>query len=316
MRQNIIVFILTGTLITTAFLLSFTPVHDQILNSDSSDRERSVEVPTWQKSEYWTFSVKSFYGENSVIDLVCYDISDGNYYIGSNSREHALVHAVYNTNPMLGRMTIDNLDVYENGVPKSLYQFPLKDGSQWKSTLYEKDLNANAKLIDNDQQIKIIAVAEDGFTLIYNYVPELNWFSTFNIIDEEGREIFSLELIEHNYNYQGTVYFMRATDLYTTSNLAASDGDFSVSGHSKYGDFDFLAVGIKSYENIRMVNTVLVSPDNVHYRIGSGNYNIYEIPAEKGIWTADLYTFPIIFTFTKPVVELQISGVIEYSTVL
>jgi hypothetical protein len=315
MQFKVIILIIAGMLITTGFLLSFGPVSDQINGDTSSDNNSNTDVPGWQKAEYWSYSVNSMYNEPAEIDMVVYDNSNGNYFVGTDSRDHALVHSVYNINPMLGRMTVDNLDVYENGEPKSLYQFPLTDGASWQNTLHEKSYDVEAST-SGDGEFSIIAVAEDGSILAYDYDPAVNWFTYFTIIDRNGNDIFSLELIEHGYDYKGTVYFMRATDLYSSSSLATDNGEFTVSGHSKYGDFDHIAVGIKSTQNYRMINTVLTSPSDRHYRIGSGNFEITEIQAENGDWTASVYSMPNMFAFVPPLVEVQISGVIEYSAEL
>lgn len=317
MKLKVIILLITGMLIATGFLLSYGPVN-QLVEKDTSDKTApSVEVPSWHVAEYWTYTVNTIYRSPVEIDMVVYDITSTDYLVGTDNRDHALVHSVYNINPMLGRQTLENLDVYENGVAKSLYKFPLTDGATWQNTLYEKELTAQATYTVESNEYWIIATAENGFMLEYNYVPEVNWFSSFRIVDEGGYDLFSMQLIEHGYDYEGKVYFMRAKDLFSTSSLYTDTGEFTVNGHPAYGDFDFIAAGVRSTENHRLTNVVLTSPGNYHYRVNSGIYTLTEIPNENGMWKADVISLPIRSYFIiPPLIEIQIAGVIEYTAEL
>ena len=44
--------------------------------------------------------------------------------VGISSEKEAQRHAVVNHNPFLGRVTFDQLSVYENGEPQRVFNFP------------------------------------------------------------------------------------------------------------------------------------------------------------------------------------------------
>ena len=319
MNWKWIILTIVGILVLSAFLLPNGPVTEKPTKTlNSFGFENSVTVPTWQISEYWTYNVESDYFQSSVINLVCYDISDGNYYIGTDSRDHALTHAVYNINPMLGRQTIINLDVYENGESKPLYKFPLTTGDSWQNNLYERELYVQAQFNEDIMGYDIQASDENGFSLNYNYIPSIHWFSEFSIVDETGKTLYSLELVDHGYGFSGQVYFMRASDLWDSE--TSDTNQFSVNGHQKYGDFDFLAVGIEIPNNPTGIMFVEISgPSNIddHHDSYLGPValgHFLEIPNENGEWTISYYTNK--FTFLKPQMNLKVAGVLEYSAIL
>ena len=316
MKLKMIILLITGMFIASGFLLSYGPVSNLTELNDTENAKAGAQVPVWQKAEYWTYAINTVYSDPDEIDMVVYDITSTDYMIGTNDRDHALVHSIYNINPMLGRQTIDNLDIYENGEPKSFYNFPLTDGASWQSTLYERDLKAETTYLADTNEYHIVATSESGFVLEYNFVTEANWFTKFKIIDEGGYELFSMDLVEHGYGYEGKVFFMRARDLFSTSNLNRDTGEFTVSGHPKYGDFDFLAAGVRTVGDQRFSNVFLTSPDNTHYRLNKGMYTITEVPNENGIWSADMVRFPVVTYSRIPLAEVQISGVIEYTAEL
>jgi hypothetical protein len=292
------------------------------INSGSEDGES---VPTWQVSEYWSYNVESSVGHTSpsIIELVCYDISDGNYYIGTSSRDHALIHAVYNLNPMLGRQTVSNLDVYENGEPKAMYSFPLNDGSSWQNSLFDRTLSASASYNDRIETAigvfagyEITASSEDGFTLEYNYIPAINWFSSF-AISEQGEIVYALELVEHGSGYEGDLYFMRASDLLENTLSSANPETFSVNGHPRHGNFDFIAVGFDTDYSPLLWRIEITNPaGNVQYRSNSPSGSITEMPNMNGDWTVQAGMFLPALMFRQPTVDVQIAGVLEYSVTL
>jgi hypothetical protein len=308
-------------LIISALLISTGQVRDQTPETGVSENTHSAEVPQWQISEFWRYSIQ-YDKTTTEIDLVCYDLTDNDYFIGTSSRDHAMVHAVYNINPMLGRQTVDNLDVYENGVPKSMFAFPLTDGSSWQNTLYGHDFTVNAEYCDNIETslgsfsgFEISARSADGISIAYDFIPALNWFSKL-VIEDSNSVFLEMTLKDHDYGFKGEVYFMRARDLYDASSSSGGN-DFSVSGHPKYGDFDFLAVGITT-ETINTPMFVEISGPVNDYSYPvfrtSGTKFISEIPNYNGDWSVDYYSR--MFLFYQPEVDVKIAGVLEYSAVL
>jgi hypothetical protein len=322
MNLKWIVLAIAGLFVISTFLLPYGPiVNNSIEDIDNSNSDNTADVPTWQVSEYWKYSVKYDNFAQTEINLVCYDISNGNYYIGTDSRDQALIHAVYNVNPMLGRQTTTNLDVYENGESKQMYAFPLKDGARWQNTLFERELNVKATHNEHTNGFEITAQDENGFTLEYNYMPEVNWFSEFRIIDETGQIIYELELLDHGYDYEGPTYFMRARDLFDSTSTIIDNpvyevDNFEVNGHPKYGDFDFLALGITlSDESAQPMSMMISDPTgNIQYRNKiveeSSETSILELPNLNGMWTIRYHQFH------ESSMNIYVAGVLEYSTIL
>lgn len=320
-----IILPIVGLLLLASFVIPLG-MQEKENDYDPSTMDETASVPNWQESEYWKYDVQSDYFPACEIYLVCYDIDDDNYYIGTDNRDSALIHAVYNVNPMLGRQTITNLDVFENGEPKSMYSFPLEDGASWDNTLFEKNLKVKANYNEEIQTnpgvfygFEIIAEDEAGFSLEYDYIPDLGWFSKFKAVDETGNVLYEMEIIEHGYDYEGTVYFMRARDLFDSTN--ADTNKFSVSHHPKYGDYDFLAVGLEIpwYSGL-FVYVELTGPtfDSQYYRSYMGTIPLgiaMEIPNINGEWSVNYGSWPPTF-FRGPEVNIKVAGVLEYSAVL
>jgi len=118
-----------------------------INTSDGSDdgiAETVVSLPQWEVSDWWLYTfVTPEFGEDSA-RLVVSEINDADdiYMLGISSEREAQRHAVVNHNPFLGRVTIDNLSIFENGEAQNVFQFPWRDGDSWQFTLFEQSWSA------------------------------------------------------------------------------------------------------------------------------------------------------------------------------
>ena len=203
----------SGIIVLVLVLAIFSIPSSTYNNISKTNQETETRAcPTWEISDYWQYSIETEHFPDTESFMVCYDIVDENYMIGVEERQQALIHSLFNVNPMLGRISIDNLAVYENGEPKNMYQFPLTHNKNWQVNMFNHELMAKAKfnpnIITNQGKLpgfEITAKADNGFIVIYNYVPEVMWFTTFTVINEDGTIVYNLELIDHGTGFQGTV---------------------------------------------------------------------------------------------------------------
>ena len=111
-------------------VLMLLPLSGCISTTSYSDSESfnvdSTEKPGWDIGDWWlyTFETPQF-GEDTA-RLVVTEIREDNglYMLGISSEREAQRHAVINHNPFLGRVTIGELSVYENGDPQPVFKFP------------------------------------------------------------------------------------------------------------------------------------------------------------------------------------------------
>jgi len=286
--------------------------------------------PVWEISDYWEYSIETEHFPDTEAFMACYDIVDENYMVGVDDRQQALIHSLFNVNPMLGRITMDDLSVYENGEPKNMYQFPLFNNRNWQFNMFKHDLIANAKynpFISSSQGIlpgfEITAKADNGFIVIYNYIPKIKWFTEFTVINEKGTLIYNLELIDHGTGFHGTAYFMRGRDLYDQTYESTGINDptviqdhITVSGHPKYGEFDFLAINVavniqgNGWTRVTVLNPQKEPMYNRDILADKHDFIFTEIPNMNGDWEIS-YSL-----YTQSTAQIIIAGVLEYSATI
>ena len=102
----------------TALLMASLCLSGCINIGDDSDEDfevDSVEKPGWQIGDWWLYTFETAQFGEDTARLVVTEIrdDDGLYMLGISSEREAQRHAVINHNPFLGRVTIDELSVYE-----------------------------------------------------------------------------------------------------------------------------------------------------------------------------------------------------------
>jgi hypothetical protein len=210
----------------------------------TADGEEFKEKPGWQQGDWWlyTFSTPQF-GEDSA-RLVVANVSeeDGLFMLGISSQREAQRHAVINHNPFLGRITMDNLSVYENGEPQNVFNFPWVIGDTWEFTLLGQDWQAET-IGFNDGTAVVTAISTNGHRLSYNFDGEYGFIEKFIWYDDENEVQLEMTLTQLGGEFTGDVWFIRATDL-KDALYEESDGDiydtFLDSGHPSGIDFDYL----------------------------------------------------------------------------
>ena len=106
-------------------------------------------LPEWEVGNNWLYTfITPQFGEDSARLVVAeIDNESGDYQVGISSEREAQRHAVINHNPFLGRMTIDGLSVYENGIPQQVFSFPWTVGDQWSFILFGQEWSATTCLL-------------------------------------------------------------------------------------------------------------------------------------------------------------------------
>jgi len=325
MRWKFIIPIIIMLVIFTAVIPSEIIIENDTQSTPSETL--SISCPQWKVTDYWEYSIKTEHFPDTEAFMACYDIIDDNYMIGMDVREQALIHSLFNVNPMLGRITKNNLAVYENGVPKTMYNFPLTYNKIWEFNMFNRNLNVKAFFnpkISTTQGLlpgfEIIATNDAGFLLEYNYIPEIKWFTHFKVTDEQGIVKYDLELLDYGSDFHGTLYFMRGKDLYDMTYESIGKDDITtvldtleVTGHPKYGDFDFLAINIAvDLEGNGWTKVIVQNPNNeiVYSRdilADKHEFTFTELPNKNGNWQIR-YSL-----FTKSTAKVIIAGVLEYS---
>lgn len=244
--------------------------------SDGSDRSRPVaaEIPRWELGDAWTYTIKTQGFPTTETTLLYYG-SDGvnckedgqNYCIGSTDEKQALIHALFNVNPQIGRIQKGNLAVYEDGKPRAMYDFPIQDGETWQTEFFVSQhggtLTAEATYsetietgIGTMEGMEITATNDQGFEVVYDYIFEIQWFSKLVVTDEDGTKLHDLRLTDFEKRDSGTGYFVRGDDLaderFTSQNCGFPTGctrSVLVQGESakdgEYGPYDMVAYNVQ-----------------------------------------------------------------------
>ena len=158
---------------TLAALLLMTLSLSGCINTGDSDSEFSVdeaEKPGWQIGDWWLYTFEtSQFGEDTA-RLVVTDIreDEGLYMLGISSEREAQRHAVINHNPFLGRVTIDELSVYENGDPQAVFNFPWMKVTLGAFTLLGEYWSAKTSGSYNGMPV-VTATSGNGHSLEYRF---------------------------------------------------------------------------------------------------------------------------------------------------
>ena len=204
-----------GSAIGMASLMAMCILSGCIETGDSGQSEESADVdmalPEWEVGNNWLYTfITPQFGEDSARLVVAeIDNESGDYQVGISSEREAQRHAVINHNPFLGRMTIDGLSVYENGVPQKVFSFPWVIGDEWSFTLFGQEWSATTVSINNGNA-RVSAGSSEGHELQYTFSGSDGFLERLVWEDSEGRNQLRMELNVARSNYQGDVFGARA----------------------------------------------------------------------------------------------------------
>lgn len=292
---------------------------------DSSKEE--ISAPSWEPGQYWVYSFTTPEVMDAGSRMVVSHIDDPNYMVGIASRIDAQRHAVLNYNPMLGRITVDSLETYEEGVPQPLFSFPLEKDNSWSFSFFKvQNFNAKVKSIENliypegeTTIVNIEASASTGEKLTYSYDRAAEWIRHLTLVDSEGNYALQMNLVSYGTNFTGEIYFVRGVDVFDEE-YSSSQGSplidiydtFIDQGHPNWGPFDSLIYYYEVYTQDASSGTLTVRDHRSETKLRRVfGPNILEntlgkIPSEAGEWsvtvslTGDSY------------LRLRMAGGIEY----
>ncbi|HID73628.1 MAG TPA: hypothetical protein EYP43_01105 [Thermoplasmata archaeon] len=178
-----------------------------------------------------------------------------NWLVGASTVTDARLHGVLNFNPMLGRIRLTDLAVYEKGKPQPILRFPLTKGDAWTFSLFDVETWEARVTSVRDQDVLgeatriayIEAEGSDGARLEYQFDSRAGWLRSLVYWTPDGEMSITMTLVSYGTGWEGRVYFVRGRDLYDgsyESTLATPIADvfdtFVDQGHPKYGDFTYL----------------------------------------------------------------------------
>ncbi|HVL86846.1 MAG TPA: hypothetical protein VM681_02385 [Candidatus Thermoplasmatota archaeon] len=194
-------------------------------NGNGGDEDPVAHIPRWNLGDAWTYTAQTSEFPASTSTMVAYDDDGNHYWVGVTDRTQALVHALFNVNPQLGRIQKGNLAIYEKGEPRAMYRFPIRDGDTWDTdlflSLHKGTLRATATYREDIPTrmgprpgFEIVATNNAGFRLAYDFIPQIKWFSKLQVTDGRGQVLHDLQVSEHRTNVRETAYFVRGDDLF------------------------------------------------------------------------------------------------------
>ncbi|UCF08811.1 MAG: hypothetical protein JSW28_03720, partial [Thermoplasmata archaeon] len=266
---------------------------------------------------------------SDVLSRIVVASEDGtDYSIGVASRLDAQRHAVLNYNPMLGRIKVDSLSLYEKGFPQPLFNFPLKKDARWSFSIFNVD-DFSAKVTGirkadlpgggSTVLVDIRASAPSGAQLTYSYDTEAQWVSSLVLEDSSENKLLEMTLVSHGQGFKGDVYFIRGVDIFDEVYSSARGSpevefynSFIDQGHPNWGTFNDLIYyyNIVTGDNAGGTLTITdpASDESVRHGFGSNTVEstLGTIPSDSGEWKVQL-----VLTGEADL-DLRIAGGIEY----
>lgn len=305
---------------TLAALLLMTLSLSGCINTGDSDSEFSVdeaEKPGWQIGDWWLYTFEtSQFGEDTA-RLVVTDIreDEGLYMLGISSEREAQRHAVINHNPFLGRVTIDELSVYENGDPQAVFNFPWDEGDTWSFTLLGEYWSAKTSGSYNGMPV-VTATSGNGHSLEYRFDGSHGFLDMFEWKNQDDELQFRMTLTNYGKDYSGEVWFIRATDLKDRLFEGPIDGEasdtFTDSGHPSGVDFDYYVAYIDASLPQGGSGTLTVRDHTGSsiltrtYTAGQESQELVTLPSRS-----DEYTLEVTLTGGQSTLHFMIAGGIE-----
>ncbi len=303
------------------------------LDNDDDDGEdtvpKKIEKPQWQIGQNWVYSFNTPEFPELSSRLIVATNDSANFQVGVSTLVDARRHAVLNFNPILGRVNMTNMGIYENGESQPFLSFPLEKGKSWEFTLLGVD-DWQAQVTDiriasipglgETVLAEISAQDDSGNSLVYTYSQEASWLQSFLFTTPGGEKVLEMSLVSYETGFSGAVFFVRGRDLYDQEYYSTSGGPvvdvvdtFVDSGHPKYGDFDELIyylevdVGGNGGGELYLKDHTGESPVIKSYGPNSGEESLGFIPSRNGNWTLEIAMEGTMY------LRMRIAGGITYT---
>ena len=139
MKTALVAGIMAIVLISGLFIGYLAGSREGASDGEDDPEDTSIPAPVWGKGRFWTYSF-NIPETGLLTSKIAVAGDDGeNYEVGVNNLMDARRHAVLNFDPMLGRIGMNGLEVYENNEPQPLFKFPLTLHSNWSFSMFGVD---------------------------------------------------------------------------------------------------------------------------------------------------------------------------------
>ena len=321
---------LTAIILTAVILVPFAGcVGEDEKSSDPTAPSNTTSPPNWAIGEWWTYSFRSDTYEGHSTKLVVADTvaSDAAHMLGISSEKEAQRHAVLNHNPFLGRITLAERGVYENGSLQSVFHFPMTYGETWSFDLLGKTgWKASVEKIEltpEGEKITVQATSSSGDKMTYVWSQGAGFIESFRVENSGGELLTEMQLTEFGTNHSGVVWFLRGSDLYEGA-WTSSAGDpkieteitFLDAGHPRDGEFDTLVFQIIAQTGSDGIGTLLLQ-DPTRATVLERNWEFGESENGHDSIESTNGDYNMQITLTGSVyLNFMISGAVSYSWTL
>ena len=176
----------------------------------------------WRQGDWWSYRL-SIGGQERDTTLVYYDDADmlagkaQHYLVGTPTRQEALEHALFSTNPVIGRIHRSLYSPHESGAHADMFNFPLCEGNRWQTTFYGRQFSmvARPQAVElpgggrDASGFSIHGDAPDGSRLDIRYSPQVKWFTSLRV-ERPGEPLVTMDLTGHGSGKSGRHEFLRA----------------------------------------------------------------------------------------------------------
>lgn len=191
----------------------------------------TTDLPNWVPGQSWTYAVEIPGIPTTRFKMMVAEDQDELWIVATDNRTKALHHALYSTNPVLGRITKVALSPFQSGEPVEMFRFPLSDQAVWTSAFFGESMDFEAVYDDAVATLpdvflpgyQITAKGDSGARVLYNYVEAVQWFSDFQYFDAAGTKQIHLSLQQFGETYRGDFHFLRGGDNFLRSFTASTD---------------------------------------------------------------------------------------------
>ncbi len=319
---TVIVVFIIGFIVGAALLTGY------VSYLESSGVPEKISAPTWGKGQYWTYSFKTPEIEDVVSRMVVASVGDDNYDIGVASRIDAQRHGVLNFNPMLGRITVEDLSVFEKGIPQPIFSFPLKEKKEWTFSMFDiNDFKAKVvsiKKMDLPSSgetiiVEISASSPGGDSLTYTYDRSAEWVNSLVLKDNSGEPQLEMNLISHGSGFAGSVYFVRGVDLmkHDYSSPVVDVQNTLIEGHPEWGPFDQIIYHFEVLTEANSGGTLVIKDPTTTTEAMRRVFGPNTFESSLGTIPSDSEQLSVSIALTgESYLNLRIAGGIEYSWVV
>jgi hypothetical protein len=212
----------------------------------------------WKRGDWWEYGLKVGGVDKGRTKLVYYEDQDfvngvaQHYMVGTPTRQEALDHAMFSTNPVIGRIHRELYSPHEKGVHADMFAFPLCTGSSWQTTFFAEKFTLTAThakvALPGGQSdplgFTIAGTGAAGSSLSIHYSPLAKWFTRIDLDRPQGEDVI-LVLTGMGSAYRGDVFFLRgqAEERYDLSKQGAET--IITRQEGKEGPYDTLGVHLQ-----------------------------------------------------------------------